>query len=289
MRDRDRGFPRHQRSLVSSLIGEPHGTAGERKNLMRTAVASAAALAWIVSSSSFALADGMPGNRGPAYAPFSWTGFYIGANGGYGDNYDRNDNFILSNSLGPITTTRGVQPEGGFGGGQLGYNWQQGPLLLGVETDLQGADVSAGFARRLLADGDLLNAHQSFNYFGTVRGRVGFAFYRGLIYVTGGFAYGGVRDQLLVFNPGSGFSANLHNDDTRTGSVIGGGVELALAPHWSVKVEYQYIDLGSERLAASLPPSGSTITSNKLMDIAGTARIGLNYRFDTDHYYVPSK
>jgi outer membrane immunogenic protein len=182
-----------------------------------------------------------------------------------------------------------VQPEGGFGGGQLGYNWQQGPLLLGVETDLQGADVSAGFAGRLLADGDLLDAHQSFNYFGTVRGRIGFAFYRGLIYVTGGFAYGGVRDQLLVSNPGSGFSANLHNDDTRTGSVIGGGVELALAPHWSVKVEYQYIDLGSERLTVSLPPNGSTITSNKLMDITGTARIGLNYRFDTDHYNVPSK
>lgn len=82
----------------------------------------------------------------------------------------------------------------------------------------------------------------------------------------------------------------MHNDDTRTGYVIGGGVELALAPHWSVKVEYQHIDLGSERLAASvLPPSGITITSNKLMDIVGTARIGLNYRFDTDHYYVSSK
>ena len=162
--------------------------------------------------------------------------------------------------------------------------------LLGIEADLQGADVSAGFAGRLLTDGDLLNAHQNFDYFGTVRGRAGFAFYRGLIYLTGGFAYGGVRDQLFVFNPASGFSANLHNDDTRTGYVIGGGVELALAPHWSVKVEYQHIDLGSERLAASvLPPSSITITSNKLMDIVGTARIGLNYRFDTDHYYVSSK
>ena len=57
-----------------------------------------------------------------------------------------------------------------------------------------------------------------------------------------------------------------------------------------MKVEYQHIDLGSERLAAPLlPPSGITITSNKLMDIAGTARIGLNYRFHTDRYYVSSK
>ena len=256
---------------------------------MRTAAAGATALAWIVSSSSFALADGMSGNPGPAYAPFSWTGFYIGVNGGYGDNFDRNDNFILSNNLGFAASSRGVQPEGGFGGGQLGYNWQQGPLLLGVEADLQGADVSAGFAGHLVDGGNLLNAHQSIDYFGTVRGRVGFAFYHGLIYATGGFAYGGVRDQLFLSMPGSG-SANLHNDDTRTGFVVGGGVELALAPHWSVKVEYQHIDLGSERLAASvLPPSGITFTSNKIMDVAGTARIGLNYRFNSDQYYVPSK
>jgi outer membrane immunogenic protein len=257
---------------------------------MRTTVAAGAALVWIVSSSSFALADGMPGNPRPAYAPFSWTGFYVGANGGYGDNFDRNDNFVLSNSLGFTATTRGVQPEGGFGGGQLGYNWQQGPLLLGLEADLQGADVSAGFAGHLLDGGDVLNAHQSFDYFGTARGRVGFAFYHGLIYATGGFAYGGVRDQLLVFLPGSGTSVNLHSDDTRTGFVIGGGVELALAPHWSVKVEYQHIDLGSERLAASVfSPGATTFTSNKILDVAGTARVGLNYRFNTDQYYVPSK
>jgi outer membrane immunogenic protein len=258
---------------------------------MRTTVGGAAALVLMVSSSSFALADGMPGNPRPAYAPFSWTGFYVGANGGYGDNFDRNDNFIVSNNLGFSATTRGVQPEGGFGGGQLGYNWQQGPLLLGVEADLQGADVSAGFSGHLLdASGDLLNAHQSFDYFGTVRGRVGFAFYHGLIYATGGFAYGGVKDQLFVSMPGSGSIANLHNDDTRTGFVVGGGVELALAPHWSVKVEYQHIDLGSEKLAASvLPPSGITFTGNKITDVVGTARIGLNYRFNSDQYYVPSK
>jgi hypothetical protein len=78
------GFPRHQRSQISTLIGEPHGTADERINLMRTAVAGAAALAWMVSSSSFALADGIPGSPGPAYARFSWTGFYIVQTGATG-------------------------------------------------------------------------------------------------------------------------------------------------------------------------------------------------------------
>jgi outer membrane immunogenic protein len=72
--------------------------------------------------------------------------------------------------------------------------------------------------------------------------------------------------------------------------VVGGGVELALAPHWSVKAEYQHIDLGSERLAAPvLPPNGVIIKSNKLEGHADTVRIGLNYRFDGDRYYAPLK
>ena len=173
----------------------------------------------------------------------------------------------------------------------LGYNWQQGPLLLGFEADLQGADVSGGFSGRILDSvGDLISAHQRVDYFGTVRGRIGFAFYRGLIFATGGFAYGGVRDQLFVNNPGTGFSANLSRDDTRTGSTVGGGLELAVARHWSLKVEYQHIDLGSERVTAPvLPPSGITITSNKVEGRVDTIRVGLNYRFDSDRYYVPMK
>ena len=250
---------------------------------MRTAVAGAAVLTLIVFSSSLAHADGMPGSPEPAYAPFSWTGFYIGANGGYGNTYDRIENIDLSSNLGFAAATRGVQPQGGFGGGQLGYNWQQGPLLLGVEADLQGADIGGDFSGRLLdVGGDLLNAHEHINYFGTVRGRVGFAFYHSLIYATGGLAYGGVRDQLLIHNPGTGQSANLTNDSARTGYSAGGGVELAFAPHWSVKVEYQHIDLGSERLTASvLPPGGTTITSNRVLEVADTIRVGLNYRFNT--------
>jgi outer membrane immunogenic protein len=253
---------------------------------MRTT--AAAALSLIVTTSSLAYADGMPSYPGSGHAPFSWTGFYIGGNAGYGWADDRHD-IALTNNFGVTIRAPGVEPEGGFGGGQLGYNWQQGHLLLGVEADLQAADINDGFSGRAI-DGVDLDAHQRINYFGTVRGRVGIAFDRVLVYATGGFAYGGVRDQLFVFSPGVGLSANLHNDDTRGGSVVGGGVELALAPHWSVKAEYQHIDLGSERLTAPvLPPNGFVITSNKLENNADTVRIGLNYRFDSDRYYAPLK
>ena len=117
---------------------------------------------------------------GPAYVPVNtWTGFYIGANGGYGWNANHHSDDLLD-------------PAGGFGGGQIGYNWQGGfgfgpHLVLGIEADIQGADISDSVA----------GVKSQVNWFGTVRGRIGYAFDRTLIYGTGGFAYGEVETAFL--------------------------------------------------------------------------------------------
>jgi hypothetical protein len=86
---------------------------------------AAAALSLIVGASSLAYADGMPPYQGSGYAPFSWTGFYIGGNAGYGWDDDRHQ-IALTNNFGATITTPGLESEGGFAGGQLGYNWQRG-------------------------------------------------------------------------------------------------------------------------------------------------------------------
>jgi outer membrane immunogenic protein len=247
---------------------------------MRASAAAVAVLA--MSVSSFAYADGMPAYGGPTYAPFSWTGLYVGGNIGYGWNNDSR-NIAITNSSGTVVTTPGMTPEGAFGGGQLGYNWQRGPLVLGVEADIQGSDITDGFSRIIDAGGDRLNARQAIDYFGTVRGRIGFAWDRAFLYGTGGFAYGGVRDRLLVSN--GALSANMTSNQTQTGSVVGAGFEVAIDRHWSVKAEYQHLDFGSERLTAPvLPANGVVLTSNRLEDRADTVRVGLNYRFHTDTY-----
>ena len=246
---------------------------------MRAAAASIAALA--VCIPALAYADGYPAPTQPAaYAPFSWTGFYIGANGGYAWEADRKD-LVITNNLGATLPTTSLDARGGFAGGQAGYNWQTGPLVLGFEADLQGGSIDDRF-HRIFAGNDV-NAFKQLDSFGTVRGRVGYAFNRVLVYGTGGFAYGNIRDTILVNSV-----ADLHRDGTETGFAAGGGLEYAIDRHFSMKVEYQHLDFGSDRLSAPvLPPNGVIIFSNRIDHTFDSVRIGLNYRFHDD--YAPLK
>ena len=252
---------------------------------------AAAAVALAVSIPSFAFADGMPASRGTAPTPpFTWSGFYVGVNLGYGWNEDNHDNFVLRETTERFTTAPDMRPEGGFGGGQFGYNWQTGPWVWGIETDIQGADINQDRFNRCIdvacpgGGGIRANVRQEIDFFGTVRGRLGYAWDHALLYATAGFAYGGVNDRLVVFNPATGFAAVFRRDETETGWTAGGGVEFAIDTRWSVKLEYQHIDLGSDRPNITVLPTPVTSFTGKFEDAADTIRIGLNYRFGSGGY-----
>jgi outer membrane immunogenic protein len=215
----------------------------------------------------------------PVEPAFDWSGFYVGLNGGYGAQ-PSNDDITLMNNFAVLARTGGFQASGGFGGAQAGYNWQRGLVVLGVETDIQGSAINDKFARVIDAAGDNLNASKNINYFGTVRGRFGFASNNVLFYGTGGFAYGGVQNTLLVTN--GGLSANLTDSTTKTGYSAGFGVEYAYDRSWSFKAEYQYIALGSSTLSAAVvPPNGVVLNSNRLSNDFYTLRMGVNYKLNT--------
>jgi outer membrane immunogenic protein len=199
----------------------------------------------------------------PPIAPTNtWAGFYLGINGGYGWGAG-GDNFTYGNVL------HRAQPEGGFGGGQLGYNFQSGSFVYGVETDFQGSDISDSVT------GARYSSRERMDWFGTARGRLGFALDRALVYGTGGFAYGDVKQHAVI--DGTSFDAS---DATRTGFTLGGGIEYKLNNAWSLKAEYQYLDFGSEKLTdtAGVAPTSDLDTNYH------TARIGLNYRFGGGGY-----
>lgn len=215
----------------------------------------------------------------PPVAPvFDWNGFYVGANGGYGWN-DRGTASGITYSS-PVTgfaaTSSDFRPNGGFGGAQFGYNWQRDVFLLGAEADIQGASIKDGFTVTVPSNGLPLNvvASDKIDYFGTVRARAGYVWDRTLFYGTLGFAYGGIRQSFNLLNGGA--TAALAGSSVGTGFVAGGGVEYHFNRAWSVKAEYQYIDLGSTNQSGTSSNGVPLITSNVQTKFQ-TVRVGVNY------------
>jgi outer membrane immunogenic protein len=248
----------------------------------------------------------------PAYVPANvWTGFYFGVNGGYGGSANgqvlsTSTNYLYyvdetpSLSAGTYNSTIGkISADGGFAGGQFGYNAQRGGLVLGFEVDAQGSGINGKTATSIdagdLVDGLTINAgaKSELEWFGTLRGRLGYAAGPALFYVTGGFAVGGVRDTLSLSSTPDYGSFAFSNSETRAGYVIGGGLEYLISPSWSLKVEYQYLDLGSSQIKGNINVLGDgylaigELTTSKIDHTYNTVRAGLNYHINQP--YEPLK
>jgi outer membrane immunogenic protein len=237
--------------------------------MKRLLFAGLVAGAW---SSCALAADLGPYNPPPRYEPtyepvrdhgYNWQGLYLGVNAGYGWDTDNASTFV-----GPATASGGVDPSGWFGGGQIGYNAQFNALVLGLEADLQGADISDTTA--LAGGGAFTQATTDIEWFSTLRGRVGYAAGPALLYVTGGWAFADVNTS--VSQSAGGGAVGMSSDDIKSGYTVGGGVEWAFAPNWSLKTEYLYVDLGEDTFST---PVGTYTTETDFH----TARVGLNYRF----------
>ncbi|WP_336813737.1 outer membrane protein [Bosea sp. MMO-172] len=220
-------------------------------------LASVAALG-LVAAGAASAAD-LPSRKGPVAAPvyvpaFTWTGFYVGANAGYAWG---NVNTSNGWGWGGRTTTVG-DLDGFVGGGQVGYNYQMGQFVLGLEADLQGADLNTG--RNIYGD------RVKTEYFGTVRARVGVAFDRFLPYVTAGWAYGNVKTSF------SDIAGNIYSSDNShtAGYAIGAGIEYAVTNNIVAGVEYLYVDLGDKRVLGSNVKLGTDFS---------VVRARLSYKF----------
>ncbi len=253
-------------------------------------------------------ADLMPtGLKGDAPVDI-WSGFYFGVNGGLGSNGGKSkltmtgvstlpDAVMVAGSSCLDVGCVAALPGTAFGGGQIGFNVMRGSLLLGLEADLQaGSTGTAKTTYTSIYNTYSASADSTLDWFGTLRGRLGMVYNdTSLIYFTGGLAFGSAHGRVTAnfsetalapeTDAFSGSASNSYSK-TLTGYVLGGGYEHAFTPSWSMKAEYQFLQLGSTA------PISSSITDITATNIAGddtttaklatdhnyhTLRLGLNY------------
>jgi outer membrane immunogenic protein len=211
-----------------------------------------AALALLALSGAAWSADLPPAPyyKAPAYLQpvYNWTGFYIGGNGGGGVGYSKWD------------TTNSFNPSGGVAGGTLGYNYQIGAAVLGVEGDIDWAGLSGS-----TTGGCPAGCRTSDSWLSTVRGRLGYAAGRFMPYITAGGAFGDIK----ASTPGLAGATT-----TNAGWTAGAGLEFAVAPHWTIKAEYLYVDLGKFNCGIGCGAGVDNVAFS-----TNLIRGGFNYRF----------
>jgi outer membrane immunogenic protein len=230
---------------------------------MRNLYSFVSAAALIAGLSGVASAADFPVKAPPiAAAAWSWGGLYLGvhAGGAFG---------TIESSIAAFPVVSAAI-NGAFGGGQIGYNFQTGPVVLGVEVDGSGSSLR-GTAPCLV----ILSCQREVNWFGTATARVGFTADRALIYVKGGGAFGEFkyRESILGAQVATG-------SDTKWGWVIGTGIEYQILPRLSAKVEYNFMDFGRDPVGLTTGLGGTvTIDSQQYIH---AVKFGVNYRLGGD-------
>jgi outer membrane immunogenic protein len=220
---------------------------------------------------------------------WSWTGFYIGGSLGSGWLKETDSATALIAGVGIASASATTDSTGLVGGGHVGFNWQAGYFVFGAEADINGSEqrssTTASCAAAACAGiiSSVTTAHQ-IESFETVRGRVGLAFERWLVYVTGGFALQTVNNNISV-NAGGVATPLSGSSATQSGYVVGAGVETALwGTNWIGGVEYLYLDSGTFATAAAslgpvpAAPAASSVTATERLQNS-ILRARVSYKF----------
>jgi len=204
-------------------------------------------------------------------AIYDWSGFYIGANGGWGSS--RNCWDVLP-PFAVVATAEGCHDAtGGVAGGQVGYRWQSGGWVFGLEAqgnwaDLRGSNVSQ-------AIGGSIN-RSKIDAFGLFTGQVGYAWNNVLLYAKGGAAVTDNKYDILSTAGGALLAST--NNSTRWGAVVGAGLEYGFTPNWSVAFEYDHIFMDRHNVNF-VTPAGVPAGSDSIKQDVDLFTARLNYKF----------
>jgi outer membrane immunogenic protein len=207
----------------------------------------------------------------PIALVYDWSGFYIGGNGGWGSSRGCWDFVTVA---GAFVGNEGCHDAtGGTAGGQIGYRWQTGTWVFGIEgqgnwADFHGSNVSL-FNNGFINDSKI-------DAFGLITGQVGWAANNVLFYVKGGAAVTSDRYRSLVF--GTNVVAATTGDDTRWGAAVGAGLEFGFAPNWSAGVEYNHLFM-QDRTYTFTTPGGVLFGADRIRQDVDLVTVRVNYRW----------
>jgi outer membrane immunogenic protein len=221
--------------------------------------------------------------RGPAVAPvavapiYNWTGFYIGAHIGWG----RAE--LESRLVDPFFPFVGgelfsADQDGFLGGGQIGFNWQTGALVFGVEAQISWTDLGRDGSITVIGPLGGVNtlAHSTgVDFTGTLAARLGVAFGNALFYVKGGVAFLDWSSTVAFSGPNVA-NGSISFGDTEFGWMVGAGLEYGFTPNWSAKIEYNFMDFDLDDHRFTLGGFNSRFDHD--LDVH-VIKFGINYRF----------
>jgi outer membrane immunogenic protein len=227
-----------------------------------------------VPASAADLAAKRPYTKAPpppaVVAIYDWSGFYIGANGGWGQAHNCLD-FI---TLAGVTVHDGCRDaSGGLAGGQVGYRWQTGQFVFGLEAQGDWADLSA---RHVSLINPAFQTRAKVDGLGLFTGQVGYAWNAALLYLKGGAAVTSNRFDVLTNPAGFGVAST---SSTRWGGAVGAGFEYGFAPNWSVGLEYDHLFMGHANNSFSVINPIVASTLNRISEDVDMVTLRINYRF----------
>lgn len=230
-----------------------------------------------------AMAADLPTRMAPAapYAAplFTWTGFYVGLNAGAA--FGNSNNVVDVDGYGALLGVNGLGSKTSFVGGvQAGYNYQISNFVLGLEGDIDYLDQKRSVLALGNVGGDTFVRNRA-SYLATIRGRLGFAVDRALIYVTGGVAFSDAKSSFVdACNVGACGPALISaSARTNTGYAVGGGIEYAITNNWTAKAEYLYTHFDGKTFSGVSAPGGVTFRFRSNDTSLNLVRVGVNYKF----------
>ena len=210
---------------------------------------------------------------------FTWTGIYVGAQVGYAWG---TSNINVTDGFGDFVSFHSSN-SGVIGGGHVGYNLQFNQFVVGLEGDVDGTSLSKSISGSPFIE-DLgsvpVTATAQVDIMGSIRGRVGYAWDRVLIYATGGVEFAGIKG--TIYGP---FGGQVSSSTTRVGWTLGGGLEYAITDNWSVRAEYRYAQFGHSSFAADNAFTTPGLAALGVIASRTTnlnrVEVGVSYKFDT--------